>query len=112
MATQELRFIGDQIFYPVGRVVIGLQWVRDGAYAVTTYQGTMRIEEHCKAWPTDDEARGYARLLVAHYRAMQDMGALCGCRGVGWIPLDRTWAPCFTCNSGGERIPAPPVPAG
>jgi len=110
--AQELRFTGDQLEYRVGRITITLQWVREGAYNVTGYQGTLRLERLCKSWPTEDEARGWARMCVADARFEQNMPALCGCRGVGWIPLDRTWAPCMVCNSRGGRIPAPPVAAG
>lgn len=112
MAMRELRFIGDRVEYRVGAITITLQWVREDAYAVTGYRGTLRLEQYCKSWSTDAEARSWARMAVADARFEQGMPALCGCRGVGWIPLDRTWAPCFTCNSGGGRIPAPPVPAG
>ncbi len=110
---QDLNVVGGQLEYRVGRIVITLQWVREGAYSVTGYQGTLRLERYCKSWPTDAEARGWARMCVADARFEQGLPALCGCRGVGWIALDRTWAPCFVCNSHGERIPAaPPVKAG
>lgn len=61
---------GESITHEIGRYTITVQAVRPGAaYTVTTYQGgTLRIEEHCKSWPTETDARAYARMLVHHYR--------------------------------------------
>ena len=62
--------IDQTITYPVGRVEITLQYVRDGAYTVTTIQGgTLRIEDNCGSYATEAEARAVARLYAETYKA-------------------------------------------
>lgn len=68
--TAQLMTIGQTISHPAGRVTITLQYVRPGAYTVTTYQGgTLRIEDNCGSYTTEAEARAVARLYAETYRA-------------------------------------------
>lgn len=104
--TKPLNHIGDQITVTIGRITITLQWVREGAYTVTTYQGgTLRIEEHCKSWPTEDHARGHAYMVAEFYNNNPANYVWpCGCRDTGWIGLGNdTFAPCGGCNKDGAR---------
>ena len=55
---------GDSLSYTAGRVTITLQFVREGAYTVTTYQGTYRVEDNCGSYPTEHIARSVARLYA------------------------------------------------
>lgn len=60
---------GDAIEHQIGRVVIRLQFVREGAYTVTVEQGTLRVEDNCGSYPTEDEARAIARGYAQMYLA-------------------------------------------
>jgi hypothetical protein len=64
-----LDFIGDSLTYRAGRVEITLQWVREDVYTVTTYQGTLRINDNCGAYDTEAEARDVARGYALMYKA-------------------------------------------
>ena len=109
---QTLAAIGDTIRKTIGRTVVELQWVRDGAYNVTTYQGTLRIEEHCKAWSTEEEARAYAYMLTCFYNEPLNYVWPCGCNDTGWIHLGNgVERPCSGCNPDGTNTPRP-VPEG
>jgi hypothetical protein len=68
-AISELARPGDSITYTAGRVTITLQFVRDDAYAVTVYQGTLRIEDNCGSYSTEAIARSVARLYAELARA-------------------------------------------
>lgn len=54
---------------PDGRTTITLQHVRPGAYTVTTYQGTLRIEDQCGSFPTEDLGRAVARAYAVLAKA-------------------------------------------
>jgi hypothetical protein len=60
---------GQAISYTTGRVTITVQYVRSGAYTVTVYQGTLRLDEQCGAYSTETEARAIARLYAQIHRA-------------------------------------------
>lgn len=102
-----LNHIGDRIVKKVGRTVITLQWIREDVYGVTTYQGTVRIGEHCKSWPTEDDARGHACMLAEYYNETKNYVWPCGCGDAGWIGTGLTWQPCAGCNPDGTNIPKP-----
>lgn len=71
MREPTLTTPGQQISYttPDGRVTITVQYVHPGAYTVTTYQGTLRIEDQCDSYPTEDEARAVARAYAVLAKA-------------------------------------------
>lgn len=46
---------------PDGGTTITVQYVRPGAYTVTTYQRTLRVEDQCGSYTTEAEARTVAR---------------------------------------------------
>ncbi|MGS2615148.1 hypothetical protein ACVCAH_11575 [Micromonospora sp. LZ34] len=66
---------GDVIDHQVGRVRITVQYVRDGAYTVTVYQGTLRVDDNCGSYTTEAEARLVARGYAQMYRAEQQPAA-------------------------------------
>lgn len=106
---QPLNTIGDVITVTIGRTTISLQWVREGAYGVTTYIGTRRVEEHCKSWPTEADARKHAWMLATLYNKTDMYQWPCGCNDIGWIDMGLGLHPCSSCNAGGVNIPRPPV---
>jgi hypothetical protein len=62
--TVALTHVGDLISYTAGSTTITLQWIREGAYSVTTYRGgaiQQRVDERCGSYPTEAEARDVAR---------------------------------------------------
>lgn len=63
-AISALTQPGDSLSYTAGRTSITLQYVRDGAYTVTVYQGTYRVEDQCGSYPTEQIARSVARLYA------------------------------------------------
>lgn len=95
---QTLENIGDTISYTVGRVAITLQWVREDAYSVTAYRGTLRIDEWCKAHPVETDARIWARMVVQAASIEEGLPQPCGCGGLGWICTGALWWPCSRCN--------------
>ncbi|MFY1656925.1 hypothetical protein [Micromonospora sp. WMMD1274] len=68
-AISALTNPGDSISYTAGRVTVTLQWIRDGVYTVTTYQGTLRIDEQCGSYTTEQIARSVARLWAEMAKA-------------------------------------------
>lgn len=63
-ATVALSHPGDLISYSAGNTTITLQWVREGAYTVTTYRGgaiQQRVDDRCGSYSTEAEARDVAR---------------------------------------------------
>jgi hypothetical protein len=61
---------GHTIRHQAGRTVITLQATPTGTYTVTTEQGgTLRLDEWCRTYPTEPEARTAARhtALVFHH---------------------------------------------
>lgn len=64
-----LKSIGDSITFTAGRITITLQWVREGVYSVTTYQGTYRLNDQCGSYPTEAIARSVARLWASLAKA-------------------------------------------
>ena len=107
-----LEAIGDRIVKQVGRVEITLQWVREGVYTVTTYDGTRRIDEHCHPYDNEEEARGYAYTLTLFYGEAGNYRWPCGCGDIGWIWLGLAYAPCGACNPDRTKpYPSEPKPA-
>ncbi|GGM27745.1 hypothetical protein GCM10011608_10700 [Micromonospora sonchi] len=72
MSNAVLSVPGDAITYRAGRATITLQYVRAGAYTVTVYQGTLRVEDNCGSYPTEGEARLIARGYAHMYKAEAD----------------------------------------
>jgi hypothetical protein len=65
---------GDYIVFTAGRTEITVQCVRlDAAYTITTYVGTLRIEDQCTSVADEATARliarGYAHLALAESAA-------------------------------------------
>lgn len=54
---------------PDHRYRITLQRVREDAYRVDVYQGTLRVEDNCGSYPTEVEARAVARGYAQMYLA-------------------------------------------
>lgn len=79
MSTAPLT-TGQQLTYttPDGRTTITLQYVRPGAYTVTTYHGTHRVEDQCGSFPTEELARAVARAyaVLAKEEALAPLRAL------------------------------------
>lgn len=71
-AISALTRPGDSISYTAGRTTITLQYVRDGAYTVTVYQGTYRVEDQCGSYTTEQIARSVARLYAELAKAEAD----------------------------------------
>ncbi|MFG1659124.1 hypothetical protein ACGFIY_21585 [Micromonospora chersina] len=71
MSSTQLAVPGDTVDHQVGRIRITLQYVREGAYTVTVYQGTHRVEDNCGSYTSEAEARLVARGYAQMYRAEQ-----------------------------------------
>ncbi|MDZ5443772.1 hypothetical protein U2F26_13670 [Micromonospora sp. 4G57] len=71
-AISALSRPGDSIAYTAGRTTITLQYVRDGAYTVTVYQGTYRVEDQCGSYTTEPIARSVAHLYAELAKAEAD----------------------------------------
>lgn len=68
--TTALREIGDQIPFTTSRgVSITLQWVREGVYSVTVYNGSLRLNDLCASYSTEEMARLVARAYAVMYVA-------------------------------------------
>lgn len=68
-----LDFIGDVVSFTTDRgVTITLQWVREGAYTVTVYNGSYRVEDLCGAYGDENTARLISRAYAVLYSAEAD----------------------------------------
>jgi hypothetical protein len=72
-SVQQLIALGDSLSYTTNRgVTVTLQWVRDGAYTVTVYNGSYRVEDLCGAYADEATARLVARGYAVLYTAEAD----------------------------------------
>lgn len=83
--AREFTGINDVIHFdirPLG-ITISLQWVREGAYTITVYNGEQRLGDLCGAFDTEDAARlvarGYARMYLQEATALLGQQALDAC---------------------------------
>lgn len=73
-AIKALANIGDTIPFTTSRgVSITLQWVREGVYSVTVYNGSLRLDDLCASYPTEEVARLVARGYAILYSAEAEM---------------------------------------
>jgi hypothetical protein len=70
---RDLIALGDSLSYTTNRgVTVTLQWVRAGAYTVTVYNGSYRVEDLCGAYADEATARLIARGYAVLYTAEAD----------------------------------------